>query len=137
MNKNQLAEAVKKYGPVYVERGEEEILQLFEIDEISEADQKKILADIKKSLLKSFEKPIETPSGPAIKRPEKVREGYKLYDLYKVQKEYDEKGGKVVYTGKLLKVGKPLKVNVKIPEYRAEIFNEQSANTGEMLFPAE
>lgn len=135
--KTNFADAVKKYGPVFVERGEEEILQLFEIDEISDADGKKILAEIKKSMLKSFDEPSvkETVSGPSVKRPEKIKEGYKLYDLYKVQKEYEETDGRVKYTGGLLKVGKPIKVNIKLPEYRAEIFNDQSVNSGEMLFP--
>lgn len=138
MTKKQIQEAVKKYGPVFVERGEDEVLQFFEVDEVSEADGKVILAEIKKSMLKSFDKPAgdDQPSDPGIKRPKEVAKGFKLYDLYKVQKEMHEENGRTVFSGTLIKVGKPVKVNIKLPEYRAEIYNAQAANTGEMLFPA-
>jgi len=137
MTKKQIQEAVKKYGPVFVERGEDEVVQFFEVDDVSEADGKVILAEIKKSMLKSFDKSVtdDAPADPGIKRPKDVAKGLRLYDLYKVQKEMHDENGRTVFSGTLIKVGKPVKVNIKLAEYRADIFNAQAANTGEMLFP--
>jgi hypothetical protein len=137
MTKKQLQDAVKKYGVVFVERGEDEVIQFFQVDDVSDTDGKMILSEIKKSMLKSFDKSSleDVPSEPGIKRPKQIANGMSLYDMYKVQKEMDEENGRMVFSGRLIKVGKPIKVNIKLPEYRAEMFNAQSHNTGEMLFP--
>lgn len=145
MNKQQKAEAIKKYGPTFVEHGEDEVLQLLEIDEVSDKDSKEIIAGIKKAIANSFSAPqAETPTqGPKIDRPKEVKKGLKLYDLYKVQKEtrqdINDEGVvvKSVFTGMFIKVGKPIKTNIKVEEYRAKILNDQSINSGERLYEVE
>lgn len=140
MNKKQLQEAVKKYGPVYVERGEDEVLQFLEIDKVKEADGKVILAEIKKAISNSFvaQETVSAPSPDQIERPKEIKKGLKLYDMFKVQKELEENGsGGQSWTGNFIKVGKPIKTNIKVEPYRADIFNSQSVNSGERLYEVE
>lgn len=104
---------------------------------------KKQNADLLKKL-EEKSKGNPAPPAPKIKRPEvDKKKGLKLFDLYKVEKEfqqeYNEEGDviKSKFTGNFIKVGRPLKTNVKIPDFRAKIFNDQSVNSGQRFYSVE
>lgn len=112
-------------------------------DEESEIEKlKKELAEAKKKL----EEKGNAPSfvSPKIKRPKvDTKRGLKLFDMYNVQKEfaheYNEDGEivKSKFTGNFIQVGKPIKTNIKVEEYRAKIFNDQSVNSGQRMYEVE
>lgn len=131
---DEIIDALKNGGKASEEKSDKEESEIEQL--------KKQLAEMQKKLDQKSQAP--SPNIVKIKRP-KVDEkrGLKLYDLYKVQKEieneYNDEGDviKSKFTGNFLKVGRPVKTNIKVQEYRAKIFNDQSINHGERLYLVE
>lgn len=141
--------AVKKYAPIYAERGEDETVQHMENDEIEVADQAEIIGEIK-AQIKAFAESIGKKSGvdipsaggtPNIERNNtELSKGQKLYDLYNViplTRPMKNDPRKNEYTGEFEKVGKPKKTNIKVIPENAELINSQSLNSKERLFEVE
>lgn len=140
----------KKYAEAFIERGEDEVRQLLQVedndiegDDIDkEIDQ--VIAEIRNQIVAALKKPSnenaangEIGSEPSEKRKVAHRPEHKVYDLYRVQKEMVDNGEKQVFTGEFLKVGKPIRTNVKIEPWRAEEINAQSVNSGQRLYEVE
>ncbi len=141
MHHTQVKSAAKKHAETFIERGEDEVRQLLAIDEIEGDDADKVIAEIRKQIVEAIKKPTEPSSSnqggdakPTEKRKVAHRPEHKVYDLYKVQKEFIERDGKQVFTGEFLRVGKPIRTNIKIEPFRAEDINNQSVNSGERLY---
>lgn len=167
MHHMTLKSAVAKHFDEFKEAGEESVKATLaasdfsqeEIDEIIDAlknggkpsEQK----DDKESEIEKLRKENEQlrklaaggMQGPFVKKIERPKmdpkKPLRLYDMYKVQKdleqEFSEEGDvvKTKFTGNFIKVGNPIKTNIKVEPYRAKIFNDQSVNSGERLYPVE
>lgn len=143
MNHFKLKAAVKKHTQAFIERGEEEVKQLLAIDEFTEDETAEVIAAIKADILSAMSAKKDEAAAPksTIKRNEApLKKGQKAYDRYKVQKNMvpDEKNPEIlVWDGTFVKVGAPVKANIRIEPARAEDLNSQSQNTGERLYEVE
>lgn len=143
MNTFKLKAAVKKHSQAFIERGEDEVKQLLAIDEFTEDETVEVIAAIKAEILSAMSSKSTKGAEPKnnIKRNEApVKKGQKAYDRYKVQKNLvpDEKDPeRLVWDGTFVKIGSPVKSNIRIEPERAKTLNDQAINSGEYLFEVE
>lgn len=127
------AALAKQFSAIYEQKGEKETIDYLLREGVSEEDAPEVIATIATMLASgSQDAPPEEESVPH--EAEKVTEGKNLYDMYKVNRRFTEVGGESVV--EFDQVGNPVRTGVKITPEQANIFNNQSRNTGIRLYPA-
>lgn len=138
MHHMQVKSLATKHAEVYIERGEDEVRQLLAIDELTDEDAEAVIKQIKENLVAALKKPTvkEEKKEVVVDRSHiKLPAGFECYDLYNVQREIvTDENGNSVWNGGFVQIGKPVRTEIKLEPWRAEMFNEQSHNSNQRLY---